>query len=128
MAVVVKNPSAKAGDLRDASSIPGSERFSGEGNGNPLQYSCLEKSMDRGAWQASVRVVTESDMTEHTHTIHFNNNSSFTEHLLWPRLELNTSCTCNPWTIRQGKHSYFHFTDEETEVQWSPVIYPRSLS
>ena len=84
--------------------------------------------MDRGAWQATVHAVTELDMTEHTHTIYFNNNSSFTEHLLWPRLELNTSRTCNPWTTRQGKHGYFHFTDEETEVQWSPVIYPRSLS
>ena len=44
---VVKNPSANAGD---AGSIPGSGRSSGEGNGNPLQYSCLENPMDGGAW------------------------------------------------------------------------------
>ena len=46
---VVKNPAAKAGDV---GSIPGLGRSSGEGNGNPLQYSCLENPMDRGAWQA----------------------------------------------------------------------------
>ena len=105
--LVVKNSPANAGDLRDAGSIPGSERFPGEGNGNPLQYSCLEKSIDRGAWQATVHAVAQLDMTEHTHTIHFNNNSSFTEHLLWPRLELNTSRTCNPWTTRQGNMAIF---------------------
>ena len=46
----VKNPLANAGDL---SSIPGSGRSPGEGNGNSLQYSCLENSMDRGAWQTT---------------------------------------------------------------------------
>ena len=45
---VVKNPPANAGDARDAGSIPGSERSPGVGNGNPLQYSCLENPMDRG--------------------------------------------------------------------------------
>ena len=47
---VVKNPPANAGDIGDAGLIPGSERSPGSGNGNPLQYSCLENSMDRGAW------------------------------------------------------------------------------
>ena len=46
---VIKNPHASAGDSRDGSSIPGSGRSPGGGNGNPLQYSCLENSMDRGA-------------------------------------------------------------------------------
>ena len=50
---MVKNPPAKAGDTRDAGSIPGSGRSPGEGNGNPLQYACLENPMDRGAWQAT---------------------------------------------------------------------------
>ena len=61
---VVKKLPTNAGD---ASSIPGSGRSPGEGNGNPLQYSCLENSMDRAAWRATVHRVTKSDMTEHTH-------------------------------------------------------------
>ena len=48
----VRNPHASAGDTRDAGSIPGSERTPGVGIGNPLQYSCLENFMDRGACQA----------------------------------------------------------------------------
>ena len=60
----VKNPPANAGDARDAGLIPGSERSLGVGNDNPFQYSCLENSMNRGAWQAKVHGVTkESDMT-----------------------------------------------------------------
>ena len=52
-----KESACNAGDL---GSIPGSGRSSGEGNGNPLQYSCLEKPMDRGAWQATYHGVTKS--------------------------------------------------------------------
>ena len=58
--LVIKNPPANAGDVRYTGSIPGSERSPGEGNGNPLQYSCLENPMDRGAWQAMVHGVTKS--------------------------------------------------------------------
>ena len=47
-------------NARDLGSIPGSGRAPGEGNGNPLQYSCLENPMDRGAWQATVHGVTKS--------------------------------------------------------------------
>ena len=54
---VVKNPPANTGDARDAGSIPGWGRSLGIGNGNVLQYSCLENSMDRGAWQATVHGV-----------------------------------------------------------------------
>ena len=57
---VVKNLPANAGDTRDVGSIPGSGRSPGEGNGNPLQYSRLENSMDRGAWRATVHGVTKS--------------------------------------------------------------------
>ena len=54
---MVKNPPAKAGDMRDAGSIPASGRFPGEGNGNLLQYSCLGNPMDRGAqWATGHRV------------------------------------------------------------------------
>ena len=52
-----KESACNAGDL---GSVPGSRRSPGEGNGNPLQYSCLENSMDRGAWQAIVQWVTWS--------------------------------------------------------------------
>ena len=59
---VVRNPPADAGD---AGSITGSGRFPGEGNGNPLQYSCLGNPMDRGAWWATVhRVAKDSHRTE----------------------------------------------------------------
>ena len=51
---MIKNLPAKAGDVKDVGSIPGSGRSPGEGNGNPLQYSSLENPMDRGAWQATV--------------------------------------------------------------------------
>ena len=49
-----------AGNERDAGSIPGSGRSPGVGSGNPLQYSCLENSMDRGAWWVTVHGVTKS--------------------------------------------------------------------
>ena len=57
---VVKNPPANAGEARDASLIPGLGRSPGVGNGNPLQYSCMENSMDRGACWATVHEVTKS--------------------------------------------------------------------
>ena len=66
VAQLVKNLPANTGGTRDVGLIPGSGRFPGEGNGSPLQYPCLENSMDRGAWLATVHVFTESDTTEHT--------------------------------------------------------------
>ena len=57
MALVVKNLPANAGDIRNTASIPGSGRSPAEGHGNPLQYSCLENPMDRGAWWATVHGV-----------------------------------------------------------------------
>ena len=55
---MVKNLTANAGDIRDVASTPGLGRLPGEGHGNPLQYSCLENPMDRGAWWATVHGVT----------------------------------------------------------------------
>ena len=60
VALVVKNPPANAGDVRDACSIPGLGRSPGGGLGNPVQYSYLKNPMDRGAWQAVVLGVEKS--------------------------------------------------------------------
>ena len=57
---VLKNLPAKVGDRRDVGSIPGSGRSPGGGNGNPLQYSCLENPMNKGAWWATAYGVTKS--------------------------------------------------------------------
>ena len=71
---VVKNPPANAGDARDVGSTPGLGRPPGVGNGNLIQYSCLENSMDRGAWWAIVHGVAKSQTQlsarthKHTHT------------------------------------------------------------
>ena len=68
---VVKNSLARAGDARDVGSISGSGRSPGGGNGNPLQSSCLENPMDRGAWWATVHGVTKNQtrLSTHTHTL-----------------------------------------------------------
>ena len=57
---MVKGPLAKAGDIRDMGSNPGWGRSPGGGNGNPLQYSCLENPMDRGGWWITVHGVAKS--------------------------------------------------------------------
>ena len=65
---VVKNPPSSAGDTGETSSIPWPERSPGEGNGNPLQYSCFKHSMNRGVWWATVYRIAKLDTTEHAHT------------------------------------------------------------
>ena len=60
VALVVKNPPATAGDLRDEGLIPGLERSTGSEHDNPLQYCCLKNPMDRGAWWATVQGVAKS--------------------------------------------------------------------
>ena len=70
---MVKNPLANAGDV---GLIPESGRSPGEGNGNPLQHSCLENPMDRGVWWATVHGVTkESDMTEQLNNNYYDMSS-----------------------------------------------------
>ena len=70
VAQLVKNLPAEAGVTRDAGWIPGSGRSPGGGNGNPLQCSCLESSMDRGAWRVKVYGVAKNQtwLIAHTHT------------------------------------------------------------
>ena len=73
MVLVVKKMLTNPGDLRDVGLIPGLGRSPGGGHGNPLQYSCLENPMDRGAWQATVYGVAKSQtrlkrLSTHTST------------------------------------------------------------
>ena len=63
---MVRNPTDNAEDVRDTASIPELGRSPKGGHGNPLQYSCLENPMDRGAWRAAVHEVTELDMAKVT--------------------------------------------------------------
>ena len=70
---VIKNLPANAVDAREASSVPGLGTSPGGGNGNPLQYSCWDNPMDRGAWQATVLRVSKSwtqlkQLSRHAHT------------------------------------------------------------
>ena len=65
---VVKNLPASEGDARDSGSIPGSRKFCRVGNVNPLQYSCLDRFMDRGAWQATVHEIVKSRTWLSTHS------------------------------------------------------------
>ena len=72
---MVKNLPASVGDIRDTGSIPGSGRSPAGGNGNPLQYSCLEDPMDRRAWWAKVHMIAKSQtrlkrFNTHTESIH----------------------------------------------------------
>ena len=62
VALVVKNLPANAADIGDVGLIPGSSRFPRKGNDNPLQYSCLENSMDREAWRAMDHGVAKSQI------------------------------------------------------------------
>ena len=73
----------------DPGSIPGSGRSPGEGNGNPLQYSCLKISMDRGAWWATVHGVTKSQTQLNDFTL-----------MIFPVV----MCGCESWTIKKAKH------------------------
>ena len=72
---MVKNLPDKRGDIRDMGSIPGLGR-SGEGHGNPLQYSCLENPMDRGTWRATVHGVTKSRTRLKCHLYNWNNKAA----------------------------------------------------
>ena len=79
----------------DPGLLPGLERSPGEGHGNPLQYSCLENSMDRGAWRATVHGVTELDLTEPLNT---------DTHIAIPRMVEISSCQLHmfPAEAKQG--------------------------
>ena len=85
---VLKYPLANAGDTGDAGLIPGSGRSLGVGNGNLLQYSCLENSMNRRTWWSTVHGVTESDTTGQlsTHPLGTNKTIFLSEKIIGLRL------------------------------------------
>ena len=116
---VVKNPPANAGDARDMGSIPGLGRSPGVGNDNPLQYSCLENSMDRGAWWDTIPAVTKSQtwLSTHTHThthtcmciltfsLFITKNVYVIKHDLYvPDLDLS------PWPVPTDTSNWYHLT------------------
>ena len=90
-------------NIGDSGSIPGLERSPGEGNGNTLQYSCLENSMDRGSWQATVHGVTESDTTEWLTLSHSNAHLPFLylswRVLLTPMKVMSLSLILHKWVV-----------------------------
>ena len=100
VALVVKKPLANAGDIRDSSLISGSARSPGGGHSNPLQYSCLENPMDRGAWWATVHGVTKSRTQ-----------------LKW--LSMHT-CTLSLWDEDGARRKRYGFHVEKTEGIFPP--------
>ena len=108
--LVVKNPPANTGDLRDAGLIPGSERSPREGNGNPLQCSCLEKSMDSGTWQATVHSVAKSQTRLKRLSVHAARQINRTQ-ILWKLIEKGHSMKC-------PKQSVLCLLDKETINLW----------
>ena len=102
--IVVKNPHANAGAARDTGSIPGSGRSPGEGNGNPLQYSCLENSRQRSLAGYSPGGHKELDETEHarihTHTHHLSllHIPEFTK-AMNNESDLNSSQSLHFWSL-----------------------------
>ena len=95
VALAVKNLSANAGDIRNRGSIPVLERSSGGGHGKPLQYSCLENPMDRGAWWATVHWLTKNQ-------IRLKRFSTYVQRWLhlWPQ-----GWACDPDMVRKAVHS-----------------------
>ena len=91
------------GDAKDMSLMLGLGRVSGEGNGNPLQYSCLGNPMDRGAWWASPSVVEESDEAEHTCPLALEGS---TRHLSLQSLG-HTLVTCPHLAPREARERVF---------------------
>ena len=88
METAVKNPPANPGDVRVAGLIPGLGRSPGGGQGNPLQYSCLENPMDRGAWEATAHGVTKSQTRLSTFTQSFLSWNTFPKKTDSPSLPL----------------------------------------
>jgi len=97
---VVKNLPCSAGDAGAMGSIPGLERSPGEGNGNPLQYSCLENLMDRGAWRTTVHGVAKS----------------------WTQLSDYTTTTMEPKYSEKGKGKKILENSKKAKLEFACVL------
>ena len=123
--ILVKNPLAKAGDTRDSVLIPGLERSPGEGNGNPLQYSCLENPIDKGVWWAIVHGVAKRWTWPSMHTCQYWSGLPFpspgdlpdpgmeTESLTSPALA-GVFFTTEPPGKHRRRHIHKHFYHHHT--------------
>ena len=116
VALVVKNLPANTGDIREASSIPGSGRSSEGGNSNPLQYSCLENPMDRGAWGAIVYRVAKNWtqlkwLSTHHNILSHELCNSFEVLEFQKKLQSKSICTILPeaYQTKQVKTTYSAF-------------------
>ena len=125
---MVKNLPARAGDARDVVSIPGLGRSPGEGNGNLLQYSCLENAMDRGAWSAAVHGearVGHNWVSEHTHTHTRTHTHTQTK---WRKSENHSSRLVRIWGSNPSSKislyilSYLYYSREQ--LLFKIYIYP----
>ena len=134
---MVKNLPASAGDTRDSGSVLGLGRYPGEGGGNPLQYSCLENPIDRGAWWATVYGVTKSQTRLSTFSTTINifrvmiftdNTSKFTlrknthiKHFQIFKWQCSQGLVPRYW-VGQKVHSGVFITENKNELSGQPCV------
>ena len=115
---MVKSPPANAGDTRNSGSIPGSRRASGGGHGNPLQYSCLENSMDRGAWRAIVHGAAKSQALKWLSTHHVLSTYSVPDTVPFCRHHFIFTTS---WTVARQAPLSMEFSRQE---YWNGLPFP----
>ena len=131
---MVKNLPASAGDVRDTSLIPGLGRSLGGGHGNPLQYSCLENPMDRGAWRATVHSVAKSRtwlklLSTHAQDICFQSNTSLRKST-WSVVNLERRVVVKAllfsYAFKTDVNQLLHISRDRQTNQFSSVHFSRS--
>ena len=110
-ALVVKNPHANAGDIRDMSLLPGSGRSPGGGHSNPLQYSCLESPMDRGVWDGL--------QSTKSHRVRYNWSYLSRTHTTWGQQSINQETGISPDANMLVPWSWIPQSSELWEINFS---------